>query len=148
MTSRFLLVASLFSALVITASSDAKAGDPLGMTEVWSHNFSMDRTWHSPYQTQRWGQPLALVVPPTAHMRQSYSWGVSQNLMHPIYHQFGRMNNPALPATAVSITRPHGLATPTNSATPMFAALGNNYRDPQISLFKRIRAIARVLFCV
>ena len=95
MTSRFLLVASLFSALVITASSGAKAGDPLGMTEVWSHNFSMNRTWHGPYQTQQWGQPLALVVPPTAHMRQSYSWGVSQNLMHPIYHQFGRSaNNP------------------------------------------------------
>lgn len=41
----------------------------------------------------RWGQPTALVTPPTAHMRQTYSWGVSQNLMYPIHHQFGRSVN-------------------------------------------------------
>ncbi len=93
MIRQFILAASLFSALVVTGGSTATAGDPYAMTEVWAHNFAMDRPWHGAYYHQQYGQPLALVVPPTAHMRQALSWGVSQNTTHPIYHQFGRSAN-------------------------------------------------------
>jgi hypothetical protein len=93
MIRRIILMASLFTALATVTSSNASAGDPYAMTQVWSHNFAMDRAWHGQYYNQMYGQPLALVVPPTAHMRQTLSWGVSQNLMYPIHHQFGRNAN-------------------------------------------------------
>lgn len=90
MIRRIILAASLFSAMVAMTNSNATAGDPYAMTQVWAHNYAMDRPWHGPYYNQMYGQPLALVVPPTAHMRQTLSWGVSQNLMQPIHHQYGR----------------------------------------------------------
>ena len=94
MIRRIILAMSLFTALAFTFSSNqASAGDPYGMTQVWAHNFAMDRPWHGNYYNQMYGQPLALVVPPTAHMRQTLSWGVSQNLSYPIHHQFGRSAN-------------------------------------------------------
>jgi hypothetical protein len=101
MIARTLLIAGLvaisFSSLI---QEKASAGDPYAMTQVWAHNFAMDRPWHGGYYHQQYGQPLALVVPPTAHMRQTYSWGVSQNTTHPIYHQFGRSaNQPGAAAT-------------------------------------------------
>ena len=98
MIGRFILATGLFTALIATSGSTASAGDPYARTELWSHNFSMDRPWHGRYYHQQYGQPLALVVPPTAHMRQTLSWGVSQNLMRPIHHQFGR--NASMPGAA------------------------------------------------
>ena len=93
MTRPILLAAGLLTAAFVSSGSEAQAGDPYAMTQVWAHNFSMDRPWHGNYYAQMYGQPTAVVVPPTAHMRQSYSWGVSQNLMYPIHHQFGRSAN-------------------------------------------------------
>lgn len=91
MIRRIILGAALVAAAVATQSdSNAKAGDPLAMGQVWSHNFAMDRPWHGGYYAQEYGQPTALVVPPTVSMRQTYAWGVSQNLMYPVHHQFGR----------------------------------------------------------
>ena len=84
------------------------AGDPYAMTQVWAHNYSMDRPWHGPYYNQMYGQPLALIVPPTAHMRQTLSWGVSQNLMYPIHHQYGRgANSPGVGAQGNFRATPH-----------------------------------------
>ncbi len=93
MIHRILLVAYLTIVGSACLSQKAEAGDPLAVTQVWNHNFAMDRPWHGPYYNQNYGQPLALIVPPTAHMRQTYSWGVSQNLMYPIHHQYGRSVN-------------------------------------------------------
>src|SRR5438477_10409205 len=47
-------------------------------------------SWHGHYYHYQYGRPVALVVPPTDHMQSSYSWGVAQTRMNPIYHQFGR----------------------------------------------------------
>lgn len=58
--------------------------------DYWARNYSMNRPWHGDYYYLPYGQPTALVVPPTSTMQQNYSWGVSQNTMTPIYHQFGR----------------------------------------------------------
>ncbi|MCG8652193.1 MAG: hypothetical protein MI861_20305 [Pirellulales bacterium] len=90
MIRKFVLAAGLFSALVATTGNRAEAVDPYAVTQVWAHNFAMDRPWHGRYYHPQYGQPLALIVPPTAHMRQTLSWGVSQNRMHPVHHQFGR----------------------------------------------------------
>lgn len=87
---KLLLIAACVATFATTGSSDAQAGDPLAMTQVWSHNFAMNQPWHGGYYQQNYGQPVAVVVPPTAHMQNSYSWGVSQNLSYPIHHQFGR----------------------------------------------------------
>jgi len=90
MTRRILFALAAIAALTATLSDRADATDPYAVAQVWSHNFAMDRPWHGNYYNQTYGQPLALVVPPTAHMRQTFSWGVSQNHMYPIHHQFGR----------------------------------------------------------
>ena len=90
MIRKTIISACMIALAIASAQDNAKATDPYGMTNIWSHNFAMDRPWHGGYYQQNWGQPLAVVVPPTAHMQQSYSWGVSQNLMYPIHHQYQR----------------------------------------------------------
>ncbi|GAA4473466.1 hypothetical protein GCM10023156_71520 [Novipirellula rosea] len=93
MIQRLVLAAGLVATLCGVMQSNATAGDPYAVTHIWNQNFAMDRPWHGPYYHQNYGQPLALVVPPTAHMRQTLSWGVSQNLMYPVHHQYGRNAN-------------------------------------------------------
>lgn len=62
--------------------------------DVWAQAHASGRNWHSEYYYLPYGQPTAVVVPPTAVMQQNYSWGVSQNTMTPIYHQYGPALNP------------------------------------------------------
>ena len=85
-----LTVAMLATAFSTAMPETATASDPYAAFQVWSYNYQMDRPWHGGYYHQSYGQPLALVVPPTATHRQTLSWGVSQNLMYPLHHQFGR----------------------------------------------------------
>jgi hypothetical protein len=87
---KLLFLVACMAILSTATQQKADAGDPMAERQVWSHNFAMDRPWHAGYYQQMYGQPTAVVVPPTAHMQNSYSWGVSQNLMYPIHHQFGR----------------------------------------------------------
>ena len=47
-------------------------------------------SWNAPYYNTATGYAIPLVVPPTAHMQTRWSWGVSQDTMIPIYHQFRR----------------------------------------------------------
>ena len=62
--------------------------------DYWAYNQSMNQPWHGEYYWLRTGQPTALVIPPTVTMQSNYSWGVSQNTMTPVYHQFsGRAAN-------------------------------------------------------
>jgi hypothetical protein len=55
-----------------------------------SENFAAVSPWHGGYYHWQWGQPLALVVPPTANTRGSLSWGVGQTEVNNIHHQFKR----------------------------------------------------------
>lgn len=57
--------------------------------DYWARNQAAQRPWHGGYYYLRTGQPTALVVPPTVTMQSNFSWGVSQNTMTPVYHQFG-----------------------------------------------------------
>ena len=57
--------------------------------DYWARNQSMQTPWHGEYYYLKTGQPTALIVPPTVTMQSNHSWGVSQNTMTPVYHQFG-----------------------------------------------------------
>ncbi len=46
--------------------------------------------WHANYYNATYGQPVALVVPPTAGNTTEYAWGVGGFRITPNYHQFGR----------------------------------------------------------
>lgn len=94
------LIGSAFFAYV----SPARAGHPVenifkhdmqNKGDVWAQRFANSRPWHGNYFHQTYGQPVALVVPPTAVMTQTYSWGVSRNYMLPIYHQYGYQGMPS-----------------------------------------------------
>ena len=46
--------------------------------------------WNRPYAHVQYGQPVALVVPPTAQLQTNWGWGVSSMRVSRIDHQFGR----------------------------------------------------------
>lgn len=46
--------------------------------------------WAGGYYHTMWGQPVALIVPPTAELQTHWNWGVSQTSVTPIWPQFAR----------------------------------------------------------
>ncbi len=46
--------------------------------------------WHGNYNHAAYGQPVSLVVPPTANMQTNWSWGAPSASFSRIDHQFGR----------------------------------------------------------
>lgn len=65
-----------------------------GLDATWTHEWNQSMAaglpWHGDYYYPQYGQPLALVVPPTAGFITNYGWGVGNTTSTPIYHQFGR----------------------------------------------------------
>ncbi len=55
-------------------SQVAQAQVPYAIGDSWARNQSMSRPWHGNYYYLPYGQPTALVVPPTSTMQQTYSW--------------------------------------------------------------------------
>jgi len=43
--------------------------------------------WHANYSHSEYGQPVALVVPPTANMQTAWSWGAPSASFSRINHQ-------------------------------------------------------------
>ena len=68
----------------------SNAGLSAGHTHAWNQQQANTYSWHGGYNTWRYGEPTALVVPPTASYQSTYSWGVGQTRSTPIHHQFGR----------------------------------------------------------
>lgn len=85
-----LVAAALVAIATVAIASSAQAGGPAGRADRLARQYASTRPWHGQYSHTNYGQPLALVVPPTAKSMGSYSWGVSQNEIRPLYHQFGR----------------------------------------------------------
>lgn len=83
---RGMLVAA---SVVFFSASLAQAGE-WTRADSQAYRRASVSSWHGDYYHYQYGRPLALVVPPTAHMQSSYNWGVAQTRMMPIYHQFGR----------------------------------------------------------
>lgn len=58
--------------------------------DVQAARHAQGMSWNGGYAYTATGLPVALVVPPTAHMQTNWGWGVSQDTVTPIYHQFNR----------------------------------------------------------
>lgn len=90
------LLAALIACLALQSAVMAQRpfSRVMGLTpatrgDAWAQKAAAGQAWHGQYYYLPYGQPTALVVPPTSVTQQNYSWGVSQNTMTPIYHQFG-----------------------------------------------------------
>jgi hypothetical protein len=81
------LTLSLIVALALSSAAHAWEGP--------YHNIEAARRaqtyrWHNNYYYTQWGEPVALVVPPTAEHITNYSWGVPSTRVTRIDHQFQR----------------------------------------------------------
>jgi hypothetical protein len=83
--------------LIAIAVSSASAFEPYPgycyatkRADVIGRYYAAQRPWHGQYAYTPNGMPTALVVPPNAKMHTSFSWGVAQSEMVPLYHQFHR----------------------------------------------------------
>lgn len=81
----------LLAFVVLSCGHKLEGGNPFN---IWSQQHAMNRSWHGQHYYHSFGHPTALVVPPNSYMRQTYAWGVSQNLMYPLTSQFGRPASP------------------------------------------------------
>jgi hypothetical protein len=87
---KLLLCLILAATAMLMVQQDALAGGRRYIANRWGERFARTIPWNGDYYYMQWGAPTALVVPPTANMQTSLSWGVSQTTMRPIYHQFSR----------------------------------------------------------
>ena len=68
----------------------------------------MDPTgWHSGYYHTTWGQPVALLIPPTVTHQTNWGWGIGNTRINPIYAQYQG------PMTAAASQYPYGPHRPT-----------------------------------
>ena len=80
--------------LVIVAA--VVAASHLASTNVEAHPYmkplyrAQTYNWNQPYAHVQYGQPVALVVPPTANLQTNWGWGVSSSRVSRMDHQFGR----------------------------------------------------------
>lgn len=58
--------------------------------ETHANRMARRSSWHGEYQHTASGYAVPLVVPPTANAMTEYGWGVTQQTVRPIYHQFRR----------------------------------------------------------
>lgn len=84
----------IFSLLVLATAvalmpSHADATNRRRSDRVAMYNASR-QPWHDHYYHTSYGQPIALVVPPTANSQVDWGWGVTQSEIRPINHQFMR----------------------------------------------------------
>lgn len=77
---------TLIVAAMLAASVAAEAGGPV----MWPLYRARNYNWNANYAHQDYGQPVALVVPPTATMQSHWGWGVSSSRLSRLDHQFGR----------------------------------------------------------
>ena len=77
---------SVAAGILIAAASAARAELP----QTYAYRQARVLPWHNGFYDPAWGEPVALVVPPTAEYQSNYGWGVGGTRVSPIYHQFGR----------------------------------------------------------
>lgn len=87
---RAVLLVLAAAAIAAVVPSAASAHWPLRNREAWAAWRGQSLPWHNAYYHAAYGEPIALVVPPTAEYQTHYGWGVGGTRVEPIYHQFGR----------------------------------------------------------
>lgn len=89
-----LIAAALLASSAVLWTSEAQAVYPHGYhanrADRLGRYYASQRPWHGQYSYTPWGTPVAMVVPPNSKMQSSWSWGVAQTEMVPLYHQFYR----------------------------------------------------------
>jgi hypothetical protein len=83
----FLVVGLVLAALASAARVQAFDETHYGHGARWRATM---RPWHGHYSSAKYGQPVALVVPPTAELQTNYGWGSVASRMSRIDHQFQR----------------------------------------------------------
>ncbi len=77
-----------FALLAAVAMSTTAEADPGWLRHA--NKRAKNYRWHSNYVHSAYGQPVALVVPPTAQLQTNWSWGAPSTRFSRIDHQFGR----------------------------------------------------------
>ncbi len=78
---------SVAAALLVTLSTAAAYAEPGYLKPA---RRAQQFNWHGQYSHAAYGGPVALVVPPTAQLQTSWSWGAPSTHVRRIDHQFGR----------------------------------------------------------
>jgi hypothetical protein len=87
---RSLLPIMVLVVTFVTITDTAMAVHPRRRAERWALRQANSTSWHGDFYHTAYGQPVALVVPPTATTDTYLSWGVAQSETRPIWHQFRR----------------------------------------------------------
>ncbi|TWT90932.1 hypothetical protein Mal64_13310 [Pseudobythopirellula maris] len=80
-----ILAVAVVTAAVCSAAASAEAHNymkPLYRASSYS--------WNGNYAHTQYGQPVAMVVPPTAQLQTNWGWGVGSSRVSRADHQFGR----------------------------------------------------------
>lgn len=88
MKARFCVMA--FVAVLLAASIGAPVDAVAGGHHRRAAQCGYGQGWNGSYYHVMWGQPVALVVPPTAEYQTHWNWGVAQTAVTPIWPQFTR----------------------------------------------------------
>ena len=78
------------AAIALATLLGSGAEDTSAAPVHWPLYRAQTYNWHANYAHYQYGQPLALVVPPTANLQTNWGWGVSSSRISRIDHQFGR----------------------------------------------------------
>lgn len=84
------LRAAAFAALVTVGATCAPQASAVEAPYMWPLERAQMYNWHGSYYHSSYGQPVALVVPPTAQLQTNWGWGVGSSRVSRIDHQFGR----------------------------------------------------------
>ena len=84
---KFLAAGLALTALLCTMSAHGGDETPYGHGARWRAGL---RPWHGRQYNVQYGQPIGLVVPPTAELTTDYGWGSVASRMTRIDHQFQR----------------------------------------------------------
>jgi hypothetical protein len=87
---RFGTLIVVMAASFLAASTRTSSAIEPTLMDRWSARFARITPWHGNYYHTAWGQPVAVLVPPNAHMQSRWGWGVCQNTIHPIHHRMVR----------------------------------------------------------
>jgi len=88
----------MFKTLRLAAIAAAVTAAPFAVQQASAvgngHMLPLQRAqqynWHGNYAHSAYGQPMAMVVPPTANLQTNWGWGVGSSRISRIDHQFGR----------------------------------------------------------
>lgn len=86
--SKFTTMLAFAAAVTLSTAwvDQADAMDPY----LWANRRAMSYNWVGNYAHSSYGQPVALVVPPTAQLQTNWGWGVGSSRISRLDHQFGR----------------------------------------------------------